>query len=371
MSERENIIENEGYGSVDAFLRSIAKEKLYPIDEPEPSSDTYGDYEDRGELAVGEMEVDIQDLHFENTEEIENRIEIALRNGDNILFVGPPGTGKTKLAKQVCESIVGDDYEIVTANADWSTFDTIGGYRPEEDDLVFYPGVFLDRFQDKNGNPTNEWLVIDEMNRADIDKAFGSLFTALTGENITLPFTDEDGNSIELLGDDSARYLSVRPHRHYIPEDWRMIATMNTLDKTSLYEMSYAFMRRWSFVPIGVPDRANIDGELVGSYVRLWNEVTIDEDRCENVADIWRIANSYREIGPAIVEDIYSYVETSDDDDYTSPIIMRVLPQFEGIREGQIVEFVERLGTETEVNREKVASFSADYFQIPRKKFED
>lgn len=261
--------------------------------------------------------------------------------------------------------------KLVTATADWSTFDTIGGYRPEADqDLTFKPGIFLDRFQDANNDPQNEWLIIDEINRADIDKAFGSLFSALTGNDVTLPFTDDDDNRIELIGDQTSRDFTVEPYRYYIPDDWRMIATMNTLDKTSLYEMSYAFMRRWAFVPIPVPDNESIDSDLVEQYVLKWDGVSVEGDRCATVAEIWRIINRQREIGPAIVEDIYRYIQTGGSEDYTSPIAMYVVPQLEGIREDSIVQLVEELSRETPIDRKQLVEFVTDYHQIPTAKFE-
>ena len=334
--------------------------------------ETYADYEaGRSLLESDDLAVDITDLYFENLDEIQGRIETALRAGDHIMLIGPPGTGKSKLAKQICSSIVSDAFKLVTATADWSTFDTIGGYQPEADqELAFKPGVFLDRFQDADHGPQNEWLIIDEINRADIDKAFGSLFSALTGDDVTLPFTDDDGNRIEIIGDHTSRGLAIEPYRYYIPDDWRMIATMNTLDKTSLYEMSYAFMRRWAFVPIPVPDRESIDGDLVEQYVLKWNGVEVDEDRCATVAEIWRIINRQREIGPAIVEDIYRYIQTGGSGDYTSPIAMYVVPQLEGIREENIVQLVEELGRETPVDQKQLAEFVTDYHQIPTAKFE-
>jgi len=301
------------------------------------------------ELAVSDSEIAVEQehLHFpdEEWDRIQSRVEQALANGNHVLLFGPPGTGKTKLARQVCEATVGENkYELVTASADWSTFDTVGGYQTTtQNTLEFEPGVVLDRFQaDGDGTPANEWLVIDELNRADIDKAFGSLFSALTGESVTLPFDDADGDPIEIL-DASRGHEEIGQNRFFIPEDWRMLATMNTLDKTSLYEMSYAFMRRWAFVPVGIPDLpAREDGDdselesLVADYVAVWaanGGVPEADQHYETVGRIWRAVNEQRAIGPAIVEDIYEHVavaSSTETADYVSPIIMYVFPAVGG-----------------------------------------
>lgn len=256
--------------------------------------ETYADFETTQQRHIAdELAIDVTGLYFENLDEILTRSKTALANGNHVLFIGPPGTGKTKLARQVCRSTVGDSFSLVTATADWSTFDTIGGYQPTtQQELEFKPGIFLSRFQDSKGDPKNEWLIIDEINRADIDKAFGSLFSALTDEDVTLPFVDSNDNHIEILGDPDSRERSIEPYRYYIPENWRMVATMNTLDKTSLYEMSYAFMRRWAFVHIGVPERDSMDSELVEQYVAIWDGVEIDESLCEVVATMWKVSIS-------------------------------------------------------------------------------
>ncbi|MFC6765527.1 AAA family ATPase [Natrinema soli] len=333
--------------------------------------ETYADFEaQQRALGIDEMAIDVTGLYFDDLDEILAQARTALRNGNNIILVGPPGTGKTKLAKQICRSVVGDSFRMTTATADWSTFDTIGGYRPTGDDgLTFKPGVFLSQFQDEDGAPQNEWLIVDEINRADIDKAFGSLFSALTGEDVTLPFSDTDGKAIEIIGDENSQELSIEPYRYYVPQKWRMIATMNTLDKTSLYEMSYAFMRRWAFIPIRVPDRESIDGELVAQYVEVWDDVEVDLDRCETVASIWRVINRFREIGPAIVEDIYTYLRVPSSDP-VAPILLHVVPQLEGLRDEQLVQFVGAMGEIDGLDEPRLGEFVADYYQIPPERFD-
>ena len=39
-----------------------------------------------------------------------------------------------------------------------------------------------------------------------------------------------------------------------IPASWQLIATMNVFDKSLLFEMSYALMRRFAFIEVTAPD---------------------------------------------------------------------------------------------------------------------
>ncbi|HHW56989.1 MAG TPA: AAA domain-containing protein [Clostridia bacterium] len=324
---------------------------------------------DTGGVIDFEKEVKITSLFFEDAEVLSKRISNALKSGKHIILVGPPGTGKSKLAKEICKSY-GVKYEMVTAMSDWSTYDTIGGYKPDRDGTLYFDeGVFLRLFKNKkNSNYNIKWLIIDEINRADIDKAFGALFSALTGDKIILSFKSKSGENIVIRPEeDDEEEIEIQEHGYVIPKDFRIIGTMNTYDKTSLYEMSYAFMRRFAFIPVGVPK--NIDKDLVAKYLNIWGieDKSINNvDLKEGLAEVWNIINKYRIVGPAIIEDIARYV--SVEGDYTSAVILYVLPQFEGIMENDIRKFAEELYKSSirdfARQKDRLDGFISDFFGI-------
>lgn len=312
------------------------------------------------------QEVKQEELYFKDRERLFQRITTSLKNGKHVIFTEPPGTGKLKLAKKVVESYVGKKYEMVTATSDWSTFDTIGGYKPDkEGKFNFSDGVFLECFKDEENDPRNFWLVIDEINRADIDKAFGSLFSALTGDPITLNFKSENGKNIRIKPEKEDEKIITSEHTYVIPKHWRIVVTMNTFDKTSLYEMSYAFMRRFAFVPVSVPK--SIDENLLEEYLKCW-EIEKEVVNLSQIAELWRKINDVRKIGPAIIKDIIEYLKYKEnEEDYASAIITFVLPQFEGKRREELRTFKNELAELDSVSDEdmkEIWEFSQDYFQL-------
>jgi MoxR-like ATPase len=301
----------------------------------------------------------------------------ALNAGKHIIFTGPPGTGKTEVARRIASYLASEypetysGYQITTATADWSTFDTVGGYMPEEnagESLDFEPGQVLRCFK-QDDTQRNDILIIDEINRSDIDKSFGQLFTLLSGQGIQLPFTKGE-SAVEVIPAEDTTAGMLRPHEFVVPRSWRLLATMNSYDKTSLYEISYAFMRRFAFIHIEAPTIPADDtarSEMLREYLSAWN-LDVDQSITDAVGDIWYVINTAtdeRKIGPAIVRDILSHVVNStapETQAITQAIVSYVFPQLEGVRRRERV--VAELITVDSVDRDHLARRAEDILQV-------
>lgn len=179
-------------------------------------------------------------------------IRAHLISGKNLILMGAPGIGKTRLAKRICDDF-NVDYEFATANAEWTTFDLIGGLVPGKEggeySVGFLTRAVLRSWKSLRDKKLPTWLIIDEINRSNIDLAFGRAFTLLDIEH------REDFGllSLEHLKESGEEEVVALSQELRVPYSFRVIATMNSYDRALLFKLGFALIRRFAIVEMNSP----------------------------------------------------------------------------------------------------------------------
>lgn len=166
-----------------------------------------------------------------------------LKRKKNIILQGPPGVGKTfiarKLAYEIMQEVKDANIEMVQFHQSYSYEDFIQGLRPtQKGGFDLRDGIFYSFCQRALAHPDRPFFfIIDEINRGNLSKIFGELMMLIEADK------REEKFALKLT------YAEDEEDRFYVPENLFIIGTMNTADR-SLAIVDYALRRRFAFVTL-------------------------------------------------------------------------------------------------------------------------
>jgi hypothetical protein len=251
----------------------------------------------------------------------------AVASSKAIMLVGPPGTGKSTLIEEMVAEATADpaayglsyghDLSVVTPDESWTARELLGGVSVgHSGELEFAPGHVLQAIA------ADRWLLLDEANRADLDRIFGGMLTWLGGQEVTigrespgspseviLTWSDRPESSVEKVAAAGDRPGATV---YRAGQEWRLLGTYNSLDAHRVFRLGLALGRRFAQIPVPPPP-ADLFREIVQE--RLVGEMpgAVGERVAVVLARIYEIHASSGAValGPALFLAIPGYVEAS------------------------------------------------------------